>query len=60
MTKIDHIIVISHTHWNPEWYSTFEEYRMRLVDFANKLLPNPPNQSLIFLRNTRIVIFSRK
>lgn len=38
MAKIDHIMVISHTHWDPEWYSTFEEYRMRLVDFMDKLL----------------------
>lgn len=31
-------MVISHTHWDPEWYSTFEEYRMRLVDLMDKLL----------------------
>ncbi|HHV62540.1 MAG TPA: hypothetical protein GXX51_07890 [Firmicutes bacterium] len=38
MSKIDHIMVVSHTHWDPEWYSTFEEYRMRLVDLMDKLL----------------------
>lgn len=38
MPKINHIMVISHTHWDPEWYSTFEEYRMRLVDLMDKLL----------------------
>ncbi|NPV52421.1 MAG: hypothetical protein HPY71_02735 [Firmicutes bacterium] len=38
MSKIDHIMVISQTHWDPEWYSTFEEYRMRLVDLMDKLL----------------------
>jgi len=38
MSKIDHIMVISHTHWDPEWYSTFEEYRMRLVELMDKLL----------------------
>lgn len=38
MSEIDHIMVISHTHWDPEWYSTFEEYRMRLVDLMDKLL----------------------
>ena len=37
MSKINHVMVISHTHWDPEWYSTFEEYRMRLVDLMDKL-----------------------
>jgi len=46
VAKIDHVMVISHTHWDPEWYSTFEEYRMRLVDLMDKLLDileNDPN-----------------
>ncbi len=38
MSKIEHIMVISHTHWDPEWYSTLEEYRMRLVELMDKLL----------------------
>jgi len=35
--EINRIMVISHTHWDPEWYSSFEEYRMRLVELMNKL-----------------------
>lgn len=36
--EITQIMVVSHTHWDPEWYSSFEEYRMRLVDLMDKLL----------------------
>ncbi len=30
--------VISHTHWDREWYLTFEEFRIRLVDLMDNLL----------------------
>jgi len=30
--------VISHTHWDREWYLTFEQFRFRLVDLINNLL----------------------
>lgn len=30
--------VISHTHWDREWYRTFEVFRMRLVDVLDALL----------------------
>lgn len=30
--------VISHTHWDREWYLTFEEFRVRLVDLLDNLL----------------------
>ena len=32
------LFVISHTHWDREWYSTFQEYRFRLVRLIDKLL----------------------
>ena len=31
-------IVVSHTHWDREWYLSFQEYRMRLVRVLDKLL----------------------
>ena len=34
--KIFHII--SHTHWDREWYVTFEQFRMRLVDLVDNLM----------------------
>ena len=29
---------VSHTHWDREWYRTFEQYRIRLVQLIDKLL----------------------
>lgn len=29
---------ISHTHWDREWYQTFEQFRYRLVNLIDKLL----------------------
>lgn len=31
-------LVISHTHWDREWYFPFEKFRMRLCDLINHLL----------------------
>ncbi len=31
-------IVVSHTHWDREWYLTFEEYRMRLLKVMKRVL----------------------
>ena len=30
--------VVSHTHWDREWYLTFQQFRMRLVDLVDHLL----------------------
>jgi alpha-mannosidase len=30
--------VISHTHWDREWYQPFEEFRLRLVELMDRLL----------------------
>ena len=30
--------VISHTHWDREWYETFQQFRLRLVHLIDKLL----------------------
>jgi len=31
-------IIVSHTHWDREWYETFQQFRMRLVRLVDKLL----------------------
>ena len=31
-------IVVSHTHWDREWYLTFQQFRMRLVAMVDDLL----------------------
>jgi len=30
--------VVSHTHWDREWYQSFEVFRLRLVDLVDRLL----------------------
>lgn len=30
--------VISHTHWDREWYNTFQQFRMRLVELTDNLI----------------------
>ena len=36
MKKVLHII--SHTHWDREWYMSFEQHRMRLVELMDTLI----------------------
>jgi hypothetical protein len=31
-------VLVSHTHWDREWYRTFEEFRGRLVDAVDRVL----------------------
>ncbi|HEX6417219.1 MAG TPA: glycoside hydrolase family 38 C-terminal domain-containing protein [Acidimicrobiales bacterium] len=31
--------VVPHTHWDREWYASFQTFRMRLVDLLDDLLP---------------------
>lgn len=33
-----HLHVISHTHWDREWYQPFEQFRLRLTDLIDHLL----------------------
>ncbi|MFQ5795343.1 MAG: alpha-mannosidase [Candidatus Bipolaricaulia bacterium] len=32
------IVVIAHTHWDREWYLTFQQYRYHLVELIDRLL----------------------
>ncbi|MFQ6066830.1 MAG: alpha-mannosidase [bacterium] len=38
MTAKKRIHIVSHTHWDREWYLTLEEYRIKLVDLVGHLL----------------------
>ncbi len=35
---MDKVIVAASTHWDREWYRTFQEFQIRLCDLINKLL----------------------
>lgn len=41
MKKVLHII--SHTHWDREWYMSFEQHRMRLVELMDTLIEKMEN-----------------
>ena len=30
--------IISHTHWDREWYMPFEKFRLKLVDLIDRLI----------------------
>ena len=38
MEKQYEIHLISHTHWDREWYRTFQQFRMKLVELVDSLL----------------------
>lgn len=38
MTHLQNIIVVSHTHWDREWYRTYQCFRFRLVDMMDRVL----------------------
>lgn len=52
------IHLITHTHWDREWYRTFEEFRIFLIDLLDNLLDylqnNPDYQS--FLLDGQVVL----
>src|SRR5579885_1095194 len=38
MTRQLNIILVPHTHWDREWYQTFQQFRIRLVRAVDTLL----------------------
>ena len=51
--------VISHTHWDREWYNTLQQFRMKLVDLIDHLLDileNDPNFRYFNLDGQTIVL----
>ncbi|MDZ7304105.1 MAG: hypothetical protein ONB44_18420, partial [candidate division KSB1 bacterium] len=51
--------VVSHTHWDREWYSPFQQYRQRLVRLTDRLLDllerNPDYRYFVFDGQTIIL-----
>ncbi len=33
------VCIVPHTHWDREWYSSFQTFRLRLVDLLDDFLP---------------------
>lgn len=32
------VIVYAHTHWDREWYRSFEEFRLRLIEVIDRIV----------------------
>src|SRR5215213_11278664 len=39
MTEQTVVAIVPHTHWDREWYSPFQTFRVRLVRLLDELLP---------------------
>jgi alpha-mannosidase len=51
--------IVSHTHWDREWYQPFQEFRIRLVSLVDKLLnilPSNPSYRHFMLDGQAIVV----
>ncbi|RFE00875.1 glycosyl hydrolase-related protein [Streptococcus parauberis] len=51
--------IVAHTHWDREWHKTFEEYRVRLVDFFGDLIETLENDTdfSCFVMDGQMVVF---
>jgi alpha-mannosidase len=53
------ILIVPHTHWDREWYQTFQQFRIRLVRTVDKLLAildNDPQFRFFMLDGQTIVL----
>ena len=48
--------VVSHTHWDREWYQPFVRFRQRLVALVDDLLDDPPAPDESFLLDGQAII----
>ena len=48
--------VVSHTHWDREWYHPAERFRQRLVALVDELIDDPPPPGRSFLLDGQAVI----
>ena len=59
-------VIVSHTHWDREWYRTSQAFRARLVDTVNAVLdlldedPLPPGVSLFAPEGPNLVLTALK
>ncbi|MEO5567033.1 MAG: glycoside hydrolase family 38 C-terminal domain-containing protein [Gemmatimonadaceae bacterium] len=48
--------LVSHTHWDREWYRTAEVFRQRLVDLIDELIEVPPSDGESFLLDGQAIV----
>src|SRR3954470_3409325 len=52
------VYVVSHTHWDREWYHRAERFRQRLVALVDELLDDPPADGSSFLLDGQTVVLT--
>jgi alpha-mannosidase len=50
------IYVVSHTHWDREWYLPLARFRQRLVALIDELLDDPPGRAAFLLDGQAILL----
>lgn len=48
--------VVSHTHWDREWYLPLERFRQRLVALVDELIDDPPREGESFLLDGQAIV----
>lgn len=56
MSDLHDVYVVSHTHWDREWYLPAERFRQRLVALIDELLDEPPDPGESFLLDGQAVL----
>lgn len=54
--RLTELHVVTHTHWDREWYHTAEAFRQRLVRLVDELLDAPPAAPTSFLLDGQAVV----
>jgi mannosylglycerate hydrolase len=55
-SRLTELHVVTHTHWDREWYHTAETFRQRLVRLVDELLETPPVAPASFLLDGQAVV----
>ena len=50
------LYVVTHTHWDREWYHTAERFRQRLVRLIDEILDDPPVVGESFLLDGQAIL----
>src|SRR4051794_9408045 len=50
------VLLVSHTHWDREWYQPLDVFRQRLVRLVDDLLDNPPADGSSFLLDGQAIL----
>src|SRR4051812_30164048 len=54
--SLTELLVVSHTHWDREWYHSADEFRARLVRLIDELIDHPPAHGSSFLLDGQAVL----